>query len=449
MSHTQESPTLNVADLFAGVGGFRLGLEAVHANPFKFTLSNQFEPSRKTQHASTIYQAHWQTGVHLNEDIYNVLESDQGRQAIRTAAPDIVTAGFPCQDYSVARPLSQSRGLAGKKGNLWWSIAKLLYLRNEDNSPVKYLILENVDRLIVSPASCRGRDFAAILATLRALGYAAEWRVVNAADYGHAQRRKRIFIIGYHESTALYRRLEAATKASPGDSPLALTLLATAFPWILRNPLDAAEPALCVRPDPLDEQLSYKPLSNGKPRFGNCGLMLNGQVYTCNADAQAIADFTEFTGHSAALTLGDVVKRTGPVPTEFFIKAEDEKRWLEAKGGKSIPRNINGFEYTYKEGAIAFPDPLDRPARTIITSEGGTTPSRTKHAVRDLSGQLRRLTPDELEELNGFPRGFTALPGISDQTRAMLMGNSLVAPLVRRIGEVLYAAHLRSDTLTQ
>ncbi|MGA9914398.1 DNA (cytosine-5-)-methyltransferase [Paraburkholderia sp.] len=443
MSNTKVKNALNVAELFAGVGGFRLGLEAVHGSPYNVTFSNQFEPSKKAQHASTIYAAHWQTGIHINQDIFEVLDSETGRQAIRDASPDIVVGGFPCQDYSVAKPLSQSNGLAGRKGTLWWAIAKLLKHRNDDGFPIKYLILENVDRLLSSPASCRGRDFAVILSTLDALGYAAEWRVINAAEYGSAQRRRRVFIVAYHRTTGVYQSMQAKGLATANSGWLSHSVLADAFPCASRNPLDAIDPALHLQAEPFDEQLRYKPLSNGKSRFSNCGLMLDGTVRTGTVDTADIDDFSAFTGHGRPLTLGDVIKKTGPVQTGFYIKQEDEYKWQAAKAAKSIPRTKDGFTYNYTEGAMPFPDPLDRPARTVITSEGGATATRTKHAVREPGGLLRRLTPEELEELNGFPRRFTAHPGVSDATRATLMGNALVVPLVRRIGEALHKAHAR------
>ncbi|WP_231950208.1 DNA (cytosine-5-)-methyltransferase [Paraburkholderia caribensis] len=437
---TQEK--LNVIELFAGVGGFRLGLEAVHGSPFQVKLSNQFEPSRKKQHASAIYQSHWSNDRHINEDIFKVLQSEAGRRAIRDACPDVLVGGFPCQDYSVAKPLSSSDGLAGKKGVLWWSIAKLLRQRLDDGAPVKYLILENVDRILSSPASCRGRDFAVILSTLHSLGYAAEWRIINAADYGHPQKRRRTFIVGYHESTGLHKRIRAAVSHPVSSGWYSTSILSSAFPCNATNPLNAVEPALTLRADPFDEQLSYRPLSTGRTRFENCGLMLDGHVRTCTARAAEITDFSQFCGSATPLTLGDIVRPTGPVPTDFYVSPEQEGAWRTAKGGKAIARNKDGFAYTYAEGAMAFPDPLDRPARTIITSEGGSSPSRTKHAVREASGLIRRLTPEELEALNGFPRGFTCHPGVSDVARAMLMGNALVVGLVRRIGEALYRRHL-------
>jgi len=220
------------------------------------------------------------------------------------------------------------------------------------------------------------------------------------------------------------------------------SVLTHALPGTLVKELDAVAPSLSLRNDPFDEQLSYQPLSNGKSRFANSGFMCEGRVWTCTTNALEIADFRPFTGHSAPLTLGDVVRKTGPVPSDFYVKPESEAGWREAKSAKSIPREKDGFFYRYSEGVMAFPDPLDRPARTIITSEGGSTASRTKHCVREASGLLRRLVPEELEELMGFPRGFTDIPRVSASARAMLMGNALVVGLVTRIGEALYRAHL-------
>ncbi|MFB9124380.1 DNA (cytosine-5-)-methyltransferase [Paraburkholderia dipogonis] len=444
-NNSNSAGTLRTLELFAGVGGFRLGLEAVQGSPFKIVLSNQFEPSRKKQHASEIYQARWPGCPHINEDIFKVLESEAGAQAIADASPEVVVGGFPCQDFSIAKPLSKSLGLAGKKGVLWWAITKLLQQRIEDAEPVKYLILENVDRLLSSPASCRGRDFSVILSTLYSLGYAVEWRTINAAEYGNAQRRRRVFIVGYHKSTDVYRKLKSEGLATDGSGWLQHTILNEALPCVPRNPLDGVAPALSLRSDPFDEQLRYQPLSSGKSRFSNCGLMLDGDVRTFTVDAADIADFSEFTGHAQPLTLADIISKTGPVPTAFYIKPRDEDKWRAAKAAKSVPRTTNGFTYNYSEGAMLFPDPLDRPARTIITSEGGTTATRTKHAIRETGGLIRRLVPEELEALNGFPRGFTAHPGVSDVTRALLMGNALVVPLVRRIGEALYKTHLNNQ----
>ena len=81
---------------------------------------------------------------------------------------------------------------------------------------------------------------------------------------------------------------------------------------------------------------------------------------------------------------------------------------------------------------MAFPDNPDMPSRTIITGEGGASPSRFKHVVKTAGGRYRRLTPIELERLNMFPDNHTA--GASDMRRAFLMGNALVTGIVERIG---------------
>src|SRR5699024_5905062 len=106
--------------------------------------------------------------------------------------PDLIVGGFPCQDYSVARSLSGEKGIQGKKGVLFWEIARAI-----ENTHPKYVLLENVDRLLKSPSSQRGRDFAVMLATFQHFDYSVEWRVINAADYGFPQRRRRVFIFAY------------------------------------------------------------------------------------------------------------------------------------------------------------------------------------------------------------------------------------------------------------
>ncbi len=174
---------IKVVELFAGVGGFRLGLEK---SDYKVIWSNQWEPSTKMQHASMVYEARFGKKNHSNEDINDLVANNIDS----IPDHDMLVGGFPCQDYSVATTLHNSKGLKGKKGVLWWAINRILEYKK--NKP-KYLFLENVDRLLKSPASQRGRDFAVMLQSLNDLGYAVEWRVVNAAEYGMPQRRRRVF----------------------------------------------------------------------------------------------------------------------------------------------------------------------------------------------------------------------------------------------------------------
>ena len=194
---------IKTIELFAGVGGFRIGLEKanlkVKKQLYEIVWSNQWEPSTKTQHASLIYEEIWGKNHHVNNSIEEVDVTD-------IPDHDLLVGGFPCQDYSVATTLKNSKGLLGKKGVLWWSIHRIL---SEKINKPKYLILENVDRLLKSPSNQRGRDFAVILKSLDDLGYAVEWRVINAAEYGFPQRRRRVFFIGYHKSTVAYNKIKS------------------------------------------------------------------------------------------------------------------------------------------------------------------------------------------------------------------------------------------------
>lgn len=183
-----------VCELFAGVGGFRIGLEESDSN-WKTVWANQWEPGKKTQHAFDCYVKHFGNKEnYINKDIATI---------DKEVIPDhnLLVGGFPCQDYSVAHTGAQ--GIEGKKGVLWWQIRETL----EKKQP-KFVLLENVDRLLKSPASQRGRDFGVILACFNDLGYAVEWRVINAAEYGFAQRRKRIFIFACKNNTNYYNQIK-------------------------------------------------------------------------------------------------------------------------------------------------------------------------------------------------------------------------------------------------
>jgi DNA (cytosine-5)-methyltransferase 1 len=354
--------------------------------------------------------------------------------------PNVLVGGFPCQDYSVARPSNQSEGLQGKKGVLWWSIFEMLQARHEAGEPFEYLMFENVDRLINSPNTCRGRDFAVILSSLQSLGYSIEWRVVNSADYGFPQRRKRTFILAYHNSTRAYAQLRAAAHAAK-----TITWLTEGGPFAKALPAQLkaghAGKTLALSSDILEAQDSYTE-DCGKSRFQSAGICVDGQVWTAPLRARVLPDFEKYVGQHKAMTLGDITAVTRDVPAEYFLDDVQLPRWEYLKGAKAPERvHASGYKYSYKEGALAFPDSLERPSRTIITSEGGRAASRTSHVVMNTDGRLRRLTPEELEALNGFPRGFTTVPGIPSGRRAFLMGNALVTGIVGLLGVALSELH--------
>jgi DNA (cytosine-5)-methyltransferase 1 len=399
---------LKVVELFAGVGGFRLGLEQ---SPYEIVWSNQWEPATKAQHASMVYEARFGKENHSNEDIATVPTHDIPNH-------DVLVGGFPCQDYSVATTLQNSKGLKGKKGVLWWSIHRIL--EEKKNKP-KYLFLENVDRLLKSPAKQRGRDFAVMLQSLNDLGYAVEWRVINAAEYGMPQRRRRVFFIGYHKTTAIYKRLQKSSKI---DWLTETGTIAKAFPVVKTTSIQEIE----LQGNLVEITKNFNKTGKISP-FRNTGLLINGKVFTTK---------TEPSYDGQRTVLGSILQN-GEVMPEFFINDNDKPKWEYLKGAKKEKRKTKeGFEYNYSEGGMIYPDALDNASRTIITGEGGKSPSRFKHVVQSDRG-LRRLTPVELERLNMFPDNHTKLEGITDTKRAFFMGNALVVGVIEKIGEALYS----------
>lgn len=407
----QNNNIIRVVELFAGVGGFRIGLEGA-SDAYETIWNNQWEPSTKHQDASLVYRARFGSEGHSNIDI-NEVKTDT------IPNHDLLVGGFPCQDYSVAASLSRSGGIEGKKGVLWWQIYRILEEKGE-NRP-NYLIFENVDRLLNSPATQRGRDFAIILSSLSDLGYIVEWRVINAAEYGMPQRRKRTYIIGYRNNSVVANMIENQEKWMLYDG-----LLAQSFPF---KPKTTKVTTFDINGTVQEVSANFNIEKKDSP-FGDVGIMINRQVLT--VDSVAIYD-------GVNQMLGDVLVDEKFVPNDFFISAEDLPKWEYEKGAKKINRvSKDGFEYVFSEGSMAFPDFLDRPSRTMITGEGGNAPSRFKHVVLTPSGKHRRLIPIELERLNMFPDNHTYHPEVSDGRRAFLMGNALVCGIVEQIGKYLY-----------
>lgn len=412
-----DNPIGTVSELFAGVGGFRIGLAK---SGWKTTFSNQWEPSTKTQHASSVYEANFGAAGHTNADIAVVLdEFIAGERVIPKTT--MVVGGFPCQDYSVAKTLSSSEGLKGKKGVLWWEILRLV----EANRP-PIVFLENVDRLLKSPASQRGRDFAIMLASLSDAGYFVEWRVVNAAEYGFPQRRKRVFIVA--KDASLFPMPQAAEAS---EFFTKLSTIARALP-VEELPEGALIAEFQLKGSLADLTENFDLGGKSSP-FKNAGCMIHRHVWT--AELSAI--------QQSVGTLGSVLVQDTDVPAEYFVSEDQLGTWKYLKGAKREERThaASGATYYYSEGSMAFPDLLTNPSRTILTGEGGASASRFKHIIQTEDGRFRRLVPVELERLNGFPDDWTAVGKdgeiISNAKRAFFMGNALIVGVVERIGRVL------------
>lgn len=402
-------PDIKVVELFAGVGGFRLGLEAASSN-YKTIWANQWEPSMREQYAFECYAAHFgKSDKIICEDIKTA--------KVRIPEHDLLVGGFPCQDYSIAKKNSQ--GIEGKKGVLWWQIDDII----KEKSP-KYILLENVDRILRSPAKQQGRDFSIILRCLYEKGYAVEWRVINAADYGQGQRRRRTFILAFRNNTQMFRVLadDVSKKWLKAMHSFIIkdSVFAKAFPIAGHDKIFT---------DCWIDEMEYEDISTLSARqrtaFYNAGVMMNGRIYSVDVQPQK----------EASITLNGIREKSN-VDEHFFVRDADMPKWVYAKGAKyELRHRRDGREYYFSEGSVRFPDPLDAPSRTMLTSESNV--SRSSHVIIDhMTGRLRTLTPIECERLNGFPDNWTQT-GMPEKMRYFCMGNALVVPIVTRIGKVL------------
>ena len=309
---------------------------------------------------------------------------------------------------------TKAKGIEGKKGVLWWSIYDIIKNRHP-----KYIILENVDRLVRSPVKQRGRDFGIILRCLADEGYYVEWRIINAAEYGLQQRRRRTFIF-----------------ACRNDVPFARTYEDNYFEDVVRKE------GFFARAFPITGKIDSKKVNKFSigvsdyetlvdvsdeftEDFYRGGVMTGYDIYTREVEPKP---------PSTQITLGDLLQKD---VDERYYKVDLEK-WRYMKGAKKALRTRkDGSTYHYSEGAIPFPDILERPGRTMLTSEGSV--NRSSHLILDPQiGRYRILTPVECERLNGFPDGWTDT-GMTERQRYFTMGNALVVPLIETMGRCLMA----------
>lgn len=386
-----------LCELFAGVGGFRVGLENSDSS-WNTVWANQWEPGKKSQHAFNCYVSHFGAKEeYVNEDIGRVDKNTIPNH-------NLLVGGFPCQDYSVAHTGAQ--GMEGKKGVLWWQIRDVL----ETKKP-PFVLLENVDRLLKSPASQRGRDFAVILACFNDLGYTVEWRVINAADYGFAQRRRRTFIFAYKNTTKYYSLKE--------NIDLIDIIHKDGF-FVQQFKVEEST-------EGKEYPFVYKDIFEVSDRFRvdfkNSGIMRKGKVYT----EEVIPIYEK------PITLREILQ--SDVDEKYYLTKNLEK-WEYLKGPKDILRTAKtGYQYHFREGGVAFPDSLDKPARTMLTSESSV--NRSSHVIEDsITNKLRILTPIEAERINGFPDDWTNT-GMPESFRYFCMGNALVVGLIERMGNEL------------
>ena len=416
---------LKVLELFAGVGGFRIGLENSNKQLYKTCWANQWEPARKSQDAFEVYNYRFPDSENIG---YSV--SDISDEHFAQMDADIIVGGFPCQDYSVARSKKNEQGIEGKKGVLFWEIIRATRIIRPF-----YLILENVDRLLKSPSKQRGRDFAIMLAAFNDLGYSVEWRVINAADYGRSQRRRRVFFFVYRNDTAFGKKMDE--KFEQDD----LVFQDQRYDdYIYRDGLFAQQ--FPIMGEAVKGRRAYYELpedlvavsDNFTGTVWNTGVMRHGKYYTI--ETQPISE--------RAITLGEILQAEDQVDAGFYINDPDRlEKFQYLRGPKRIERTTSeGHTYIFSEGGMAPYDDLNLPGRTMLTSEGSV--NRSTHFL-NINGRYRTLTPVEAERLQDFPDDWTAykkladgsVVPVTDKMRLFFMGNALVTEIVKRIGDGL------------
>ena len=410
---------LTAGELFAGVGGFRLGLGR---SGWDTVFSNQWEPGTATQHASECLCPQLRRRGAPQRGHHDAARQGPGRHDHHPRADAalwwhrlVSTIASPSR-CPTRRGSRARRVSSGGRSSGSWSIAV-----------PRSCCWRTWTGCSSHPRKQRGRDFAVIVRSLTDLGYTVEWRVVNAADYGFAQRRRRVFIVATDTRVLpVPRKLDAAALIGRDG------VLARALPVA---PIEEDALSTFSIDGTLEEVGRCFGAGLKRSPFLDAGFAVGHLVRCCTPTP----DY-----HGPVATLGSVLLDERLVPKRFFIDRNKLPSWRYLKGAKRLNRTRpDGSGYVYTEGAVAFPDAANRASRTLLTSEGSSSASRTTHVVKCGNRRHRRLTPVELERLNGFPDEWTKLRGEgvenSDVRRGFLMGNALVVGLVERIGEVLAA----------
>lgn len=405
---------LSVVELFAGVGGFRVGLNDINAfdnktgraienRNWNFVWANQYEPAYKAQDAFDCYVKRFGS-----EDVSNVDINFVDKKEI----PDhnLLVGGFPCQDYSVARSLSNEQGIEGKKGVLFWQIRDTLIKKK-----TSFVLLENVDRLLKSPASKRGRDFAVMLKTLDDLGYNLIWRVINAANYGMPQKRRRVFIFAFKKDTKFSKRLEKQDLTEIVKTNFINKLFPISIEEKNKKVIDLRE-----YKDIADVSDNFK-----EGKFFETGAMINQEILSSELDPieEDIYPLGRILLESNYYNSADL--------SDYVVEDKNLEKWKYLKGSKKIKRvNKQGHEYYYSEGSMSFPEDINSPARTMLTSEG--TVNRSSHIIFDENiGKYRIITEVEAELIQMFPPNWTNT--MPRRRRYFMMGNALVTGIINRM----------------
>ena len=372
-------------DLFAGIGGFRYGLQKVEIE----SESSSDHESGASQHGQRAFHCVWSNewDKYANQ-IYKKHYGECDTRDIRTVDTkdipdhDLLCAGFPCQSFSIA---GKRLGFEDTRGTMFFEIARII----RDKRP-RYFLLENVKGLL---SHDEGKTFQTILGVLSDLGYEYQWQVLNSKNFGVPQNRERVFIVGHlretsrpevfpiGESYSISHQTKYAEQA--GRSRISSTI--DARYGSLRN---AGETYLHYIGGIRGKRDMW--LKDNKQNSRNFS---QGQrVYSSDGIASTIAG-----------NAGGLGGKTGLYAIPVLTPDRMEKRQ-------------NGRRFK-NDGDPAF-----------------TLTSQDKHGVYD-GLNIRRLTPVECERLQGFPDNWTE--GISDTQRYKCLGNAVTTLVITEIGKKL------------
>lgn len=360
-----QTSILASVELFCGIGGFRIAADRIG---LRTVWANDISPL-----ACAVYRDRFgPSGLHEG-DINFLLNSIPHH--------DVLLAGFPCQPFSAA---GKKEGVRDSRGTLFQTIVDIL----QRTSP-RYFILENVKRLLTME---HGAHFATILSALSKLNYLIEWRVLNARDFGLAQNRERVVIIG--------QRLDQQAPSSPLIHPR------------LANAADIASGARGVRML-LNTPDLWKSVEKHATKFPAWGVSMGGKFFAC--------DLSLFSEAQPTVTLNSVLEAS-PAPEYDYTPQTLARMHLN----EAVNRYVNGVEIISNQAGGA------RMGYTIF-GIGGLAPTLTASTSRhyeryQIGDQYRRLTPHEYARLQGFPDEHCRKATAYDQYA--LLGNAAPPPMI-------------------
>ncbi|EAW36155.1 DNA cytosine methyltransferase [Lyngbya sp. PCC 8106] len=368
---------MKAIELFAGIGGFRLGMKGANIETVWANDSSEL--------SCRVYESNFGQNSIVLADITQIDLSDIPHH-------DFLTAGFPCQPFS---PAGKKQGIRDQvRGTLFERIVEII----KDKQP-QYFLLENVKRILTME---QGYHFRVILNALATLDYLIEWRLINPLHFGIPQNRDRVFILG----------TKSTTKNPLPNIEKYLVLLTQGDCDVLEMGVETLEK--CLQPIVFKQQTKNY----------NWGIAYQNKMYTQEIPA--------LVNQKIQTKLKDILQDEREINAQFDFTADTQER---IKKSTVVNRYCNGVEILYNQGGGA------RLGYTIFGVNGVAstlTASTSRHYERyQVGNKFRRLTNIEYARLMGFPDDWCRVARVYDQYR--LYGNAVVPACVewicQRIGQ--------------